>query len=173
MGELKTRPTDASVKKYIDAIADEGRRRDCRALVKIMRKAAGAPPKMWGESIVGFGSYHYVYASGQEGDWPVAAFSPRKQNLTVYCTPGFTRYAGLMKKLGPYKTGVSCLYLRSLDEVHIPSLEKLVTLSVRDIKAIVAERRKAAKKSRRARPARENRPRGAQVSPEIVKFKSR
>jgi len=84
MAEAKTKPTKESVRAFLDRIADEERRRDCRTLLQLMRRAAGAPPKMWGAGIVGFGSYRYVYASGREGDWPVTAFAPRKQDLTLY-----------------------------------------------------------------------------------------
>jgi hypothetical protein len=95
-----------------------------------MKKITKAEPKMWGSSIVGFGSYHYKYASGREGDWPITGFSPRKQNLTLYIMPGFARYGELMKKLGKHKTGKACLYINSLDDIHLPTLKELVKQSV-------------------------------------------
>jgi hypothetical protein len=95
---------------------------------------------MWGSSIVGFGTYHYIYASGQEGDWPVAAFSPRKQNLTLYITPGvFEKYTDLMKKLGKCKTAKSCLYIKRLDDIHMPTLKQLIKASLVELKKYVAE----------------------------------
>jgi len=84
--------------------------------------------------MVGFGSYHYVYASGREGDWPVTAFAPRKQNLTVYIMPGFAEYQELLAKLGPHKTAVSCLYIKRLSDVHLPTLKKIITASVKYMK---------------------------------------
>ena len=88
-------------------------------------------PAMWGSNIVGFGSYHYVYASGREGDWPLTAFSPRKQNITLYIVAGFEQYEGLLAKLGRHSCGKSCLYIKRLSDVHVPTLKKLVTASVR------------------------------------------
>jgi Domain of unknown function (DU1801) len=134
VAELKTRPTNESVEKFLKAIADEGRRKDCFAVAKLMEEITGEKARMWGPSIVGFGSYHYKYASGQEADWPVAAFSPRKQNLTLYLTPGFEQHVELMQKLGKHSTGKSCLYIKRLDHVHMPTLKKLVSESVRIVK---------------------------------------
>ena len=131
MAELKTKPNSASVKTFIDGIADEQRRKDCRAIMKLMKEATGAPPKMWGSNIVGFGAYHYKYASGREGDWFLVGFSPRKQNLTLYIIAGFEQYAGLMKKLGKYKTGKSCLYINKLEDIHLPTLKQLVARSAK------------------------------------------
>ena len=86
---------------------------------------------MWGPSIVGFGTFHYKYASGQQGDWPVAAFSPRKQDLTIYVMPGFAEYSDLMKQLGKYRNAKSCLYIKRLSDVHVPTLKKLIRQSVK------------------------------------------
>jgi hypothetical protein len=134
MAELKTKPTAASVEAFLDAIADEGRRRDCRTILKIMKRATGSPPKMWGKSIVGFGSYHYRYATGREGDWFVVGFSPRKQDLTLYLMgAGFTGYGALLKKLGQHKTGRACLYLKRLADVDLDALRELVEASVAQI----------------------------------------
>ncbi len=131
MSDLKTRPTDASVDAYLEQIADEARREDCRTLVRIMKKVTGAKPRMWGTSIVGFGSYHYKYASGREGDWPLTGFSSRQRDLTLYIMAGFSRYEELMAKLGKHKTGKSCLYVKRLSDIDLEVLERLVTASVK------------------------------------------
>jgi hypothetical protein len=130
MAELKTKKTKASVSAFLDKITDEQRRKDCQTVLNLMKQATGEEPKMWGSSIVGFGTYHYRYASGREGDWPIIAFSPRKTDLTLYIVPGFQKFESLMAKLGKYKTGVSCLYIKKLDDVEIPVLKKLIAKSV-------------------------------------------
>jgi hypothetical protein len=135
MAELKTKPTDQSVEEFLNGIADEQRRRDCQTLVKLMSQATRAEPRMWGDSIVGFGVYHYTYASGREGDWPLVAFSPRKQNLTLYIMSGFEQYDELLKALGKHTTGKACLYVKSLEGIHLPTLKKLITQSVRHMRA--------------------------------------
>ena len=131
MPELKTKPTDNSVKAFLNKIADQQKRKDAFTILGLMQKATQAEPKMWGSSIVGFGSYHYKYASGREGDWFVAGFSPRKQNLTLYIMPGFDRYGELLKKLGKHKIGKSCLYINTLADVHVPTLKELIAQSVK------------------------------------------
>ena len=131
MAELKTKPNKQSVKKFIDGIKDEKTRRDCRVVLKLMKEVTKLPPKMWTDSIVGFGAYHYKYASGREGDWFLTGFSPRKQNLTLYIMSGFDKYGALMKKLGKCKTAQSCLYVKDLDDIHLPTLKTLVRESVR------------------------------------------
>ncbi len=130
MAELKTKKNPASVPEFLARVTDEATRKDCAVLVRLMKRATGSPPSMWGASIVGFGSYHYTYASGRSGDWPLTGFSPRRQNLTLYVMAGFERYPALMKKLGKWKAGKSCLYLRSLADVDLAVLEELVTESV-------------------------------------------
>jgi len=135
MAELKTQRNKASVKAFLDKNTDDATRADCEALIKLMKSVTKAEPEMWGTSIVGFGSYHYKYASGQEGDWPVSAFSPRKQNLTIYIMAGFERYPELMAKLGKYKTGKSCLYVKRLADVDAKVLRELVTDSVKYMKS--------------------------------------
>ena len=142
--QLKTQRTRASVKAFLDGVADEGKRKDARAISALMQAITGEKPALWGTSIVGFGSYHYKYASGQEGDWPLVGFSPRKDNLTLYIMPGFKDYADLLGKLGKHKKGMSCLYIKSLDDVHLPTLKTLVRQSVRQMKKIVKERTKEA-----------------------------
>lgn len=140
MAELKTKPTNASVEKFLNQVADETRREDCFKVAKMMEEITGEKPKMWGSSIVGFGSYHYKYASGQEGDWPIAAFSPRKQDLTLYLMPGFQEHADLMERLGKHRTGKSCLYIKRLSDVHVPTLNKLIRESVKEMKRVTKRR---------------------------------
>jgi hypothetical protein len=131
MAELKTKPTDRSVERFLNSIQDDKKRRDCFTLLELMQRASGAEARMWGSSIVGFGSYHYKYASGREGDWFLAGFSPRKQNLTLYIMAGFEPYDELLKSLGKYTTGKACLYIKRLDDIHLPTLRKLVRQSVK------------------------------------------
>jgi hypothetical protein len=131
MAENKTKATDQSVTAFLDSVADEGRRQDCYAVLELMKAATGEEPKMWGPSMVGLGSYHYKYESGREGDMFLAGFSPRKQNLTLYLVAGFTRYEELMKKLGKYKTGKSCLYINKLAEIDQSVLGELVQEAVK------------------------------------------
>lgn len=128
--EPKTKATEVSVESFLNGVADEKKRKDALEVLKLMTEITGEKPKMWGPSIVGFGSYHYKYASGQEGDWPVTGFSPRKTSLTLYIMPGFDRYDDLMQKLGKYKTGKSCLYINKLADVDMGVLKELVTASV-------------------------------------------
>lgn len=110
MAEAKTKQNEESVADFLGKVADEKRRNDCFAVVDLMREATGVEPKMWGRSIVGFGSYKCRYESGREGEWPITGFSPRKNDLTLYIMPGFESVAALMAKLGKHKTGKSCLY---------------------------------------------------------------
>ena len=126
----KTRLTHSSVDAFLDTVEHERRRQDARAVNAMMRRITGWEPRMWGASIVGFGEYHYQYASGREGDFLIAGFSPRKAALTVYIMPGFKRYDALMAKLGKFKTGKSCLYINKLDDVDLSVLEELIRLSV-------------------------------------------
>ena len=136
MTQLKTVVNDASVKSFLDSVADTDRKADCEEVLGMMQKATGEPPRMWGKSIVGFGSYHYKYASGREGDWMLCGFSPRKRNLTIYIMPGFSNYARLMKKLGKHTTGKSCLYVTRLDEIDRDVLRELINKSVADMKSM-------------------------------------
>ena len=135
MAKLKTQKTNASVSAFLKSIADDDRRKDCQTLVRVMKRAVGAEPKMWGSSIVGFGHYHYRYASGRENDWFLAGFSPRKQDLTLYIMAGFDRYDALMAKLGKHKTGKSCLYIKRLADVDVAVLEELISASVKHMTA--------------------------------------
>ena len=134
MAELKTKPTQASVKDFLNQIPDEERRKDCFAVAKIMEEITGSKPKMWGPSIVGFGTYHYKYASGREGDWMITGFSPRKKDLTLYIMMGFEKYPELMKQLGKHSRSKSCLYIKRLSDIHVPTLKKLIKQSVKQLR---------------------------------------
>ncbi len=135
MAELKTQLNDASVEEFLNTVEDEQKRADCLAVLKLMKQVTKAQPKMWGTSIVGFGSYHYKGASGREGDWMLTGFSPRKQNLTLYIMAGFDNYDALMKKVGKHSTGKSCLYIKRLADVDTGVLKELVAQSVVHMKA--------------------------------------
>jgi len=130
MAENKTKATDASVESYLSAIEDDGRRKDCEALAKLMTRATKEKPKMWGTSIVGFGSYHYKYESGREGDACMTGFSSRKGDISVYLVAGFPGQEALLAKLGKHKMGKACLYVRKLGDVDLKVLEQLVVGSV-------------------------------------------
>ncbi len=134
MAELKTKETKASVEKFLNGISDLKTREDCFKILEMMKQVTKEKPKMWGPSIVGFGNYHYKYESGHEGDACITGFSPRKQNLTLYIMPGFERYDDLMKKLGKYKTGGSCLYFKKLEDVDLKVLKELVASSFKYMK---------------------------------------
>jgi len=127
MAELKTKVNNASVEKFLKTVKDEQKRLDSFKILEIMKKITKEEPKMWGPSIIGFGKYHYKYESGHEGDMCIAGFSPRKKTLTIYILPGFEKNKSLMKKLGKYKTGKSCLYIKRLDDVDTKVLEKLIS----------------------------------------------
>jgi hypothetical protein len=131
MAGNKTKPTRKSVTAFIKGIQDEQMRRDARKVAAVMREATGSRAKMWGANIVGFGEYHYRYASGREGDFMITGFSPRKQALTLYVIPGFRHFEALMSKLGKYKTGKSCLYIRHLSDVDEQVLKRLIAASVK------------------------------------------
>ncbi|MFH1699732.1 MAG: DUF1801 domain-containing protein [Candidatus Zixiibacteriota bacterium] len=130
MAENKTQPTKRSVEKFLSGITPDKKREDSLVLLELMKKATGEKPQMWGDSIIGFGTYHYKYASGREGDFLMTGFSPRKQNLTVYIMPGFDRFADLMGKLGKFKISKSCLYIKNLEDVDISVLKKLIKQSM-------------------------------------------
>lgn len=134
MAENKTKPTKASVTEFMNAIDNKEMRADARKVAAMMRKATGKRAKMWGPSIVGFGTYHYKYASGREGDFMITGFSPRKQSLTVYIMPGFSKFQALMKKLGKHTTGKSCLYIKRLSDVDESVLEQLIGESVKHMR---------------------------------------
>jgi hypothetical protein len=130
MAELKTKLTNASVDDFLDSIEDEQKRDDCRVIASIMEKATRSKPKMWGASIVGFGTTQYKYASGREATWMLTAFSPRKNNITLYVYPGFDGRQELFDRLGTHTCGKGCVYIKRLSDIHMPTLKKLVTASV-------------------------------------------
>jgi hypothetical protein len=130
MAELKTQPTDRDVIAFLNGIPDEKKRRDSFTIMDLMQQVTQSKPVMWGDAIIGFGSYHYCYESGREGDWFLTGFSPRKQNLTLYIMSGFDQYDALLAKLGKHTTGKSCLYIKRLEDINLPALEELVRLSV-------------------------------------------
>ena len=130
MSDLKTKPNAGDVNYFLDAVEDEKKRSDSFTITALMQRVSGYEPCMWGDSIIGFGSYHYKYASGREGDWFLCGFSPRKQALTLYIMAGFEQYEDLLQKLGKYKTGKSCLYVKRLEDINLEVLSELVQLSV-------------------------------------------
>ena len=132
MAELKTQPNKASVEDFINKVADEQKRKDSFAVLEMMKRITKEKPVMWGSSIIGFGTYRYKYASGQEGEWPVTGFSPRKQALTLYFAAGAEQTPALLKKLGKYKTGRACLYIKKLEDVDTKVLEKLIAVSAKN-----------------------------------------
>lgn len=135
MGENKTKPTAASVDDYLGAIASEEQRKDCIALVKLLRRVTGQKPRMWGPSIVGFGSYHYRYASGREGDACLTGLSARGKEVVVYVMPGAKGEDALLAALGKHRRGKACLYLKRLSDVDADVLERVVANSVAHLRA--------------------------------------
>jgi Domain of unknown function (DU1801) len=131
MAEPKTKPTKTSVAAFIQRQPDEQTRADCLALVSLMEQVTGENAVMWGPSIIGFGTYRLVYANGSEADWPIAGFSPRKKDLTIYLMGVFDRHPELMKKLGRYRTGKVCLYIKRLADVDRKVLKEMVVASMR------------------------------------------
>jgi hypothetical protein len=131
MTEPKTRATQASVTKFLDKVSDDGRRQDCLALVKMMTRATGAEPKMWGTSIVGFGSHKIRYASGRELDWPPLAFAPRRQDLTLYGLLSGDEADELLSRLGKHARGQGCLYIKRLADVDASVLKRLIDRAAR------------------------------------------
>lgn len=136
MAEIKTLKNKASVLEFIGAVPDPVQKQDALTLLKVMKEATGEKPVMWGTAIVGFGEYHYKSErSTQEGDWPLTAFSPRKQNITVYIMPGFKGHEALLKKLGKHKiSGGSCLYIKRLSDIHLPTLKKIIERGYKTMK---------------------------------------
>ncbi len=133
MAENKTKQTTASVAKFLGSVKDEKRRADCQVLVEIMSAITGEVPRMWGPSIIGFGSVHYIYESGREGDMPKVGFSPRKEALTLYILDGFKGEAELLKSLGKCKTGKCCVYIKTLDDINMPTLKKMIRECVKHV----------------------------------------
>ncbi len=140
MAELKTKKTNASVEGFLNRVPDAQQRADAFVVLKLMKSVTKMKPKMWGPSIVGFGEYHYKYASGHEGDCCLTGFSPRKGNLTLYIMCGFEKHKDLMKKLGKYKTGKSCLYIKRLADIDLPTLRELIRLGLSNFRELVKRR---------------------------------
>jgi hypothetical protein len=136
MAELKTKVNDASVTTFLDSITDEAKRKDSYLLLEMMQKATQDEAKMWGDSIVGFGDYHYVGKSGREGDWFLAGLSPRKQNLTLYVLGGWERHDALRAKLGKHSLGKGCLYIKRLNDVDMSILNELIVEAVKQAKEL-------------------------------------
>lgn len=133
MSTIKTHVNDGRVEDFINSVDGNVKKADAFKLLEIYKEATGEQPKMWGASMIGFGQYHYKSErSTQEGDWPLAAFSPRKQNLTLYIMPGFNDYTELLGKLGKHKTSVGCLYINKLSDVDKVVLQQLITRSYDD-----------------------------------------
>ncbi len=135
MAENKTKPTAKSVPEFLNQIADPKRREDCLAIAEIMERLSGSQPKMWGDSIVGFGDYRYKYASGREGDWFLVGFAPRKQNLSIYIMGYLEFYSDILEGLGKFKHGKGCLYIKKLEDIDLEVLETLITTSITRLQA--------------------------------------
>ncbi len=131
---VKTKLNESSVETFLDSVPDEKKRADSYQILELMREVTGEEPKMWGSSIIGFGSYHYKSKSGQEGDWMLIGFSPRKQSLTLYIISGFDEYEDLLKKLGKFSTAKACLYIKKVEDIDLEVLKELVELSVEKMK---------------------------------------
>jgi hypothetical protein len=136
MAKTKTTQTDRSVKDFISEVDNETKRDDSYQLIELFKELTGFEPKMWGPSIVGFGSYHYKYASGHEGDAPLAGFSPRKDALVIYLATDFNKKKELLQELGKHKASVACLYVKKLEDIKLPVLKKLITNSMAHIKKL-------------------------------------
>ena len=134
MADQKTIPNDLSVNDFVNSIAEQTKQDDCKLLLRMLGEISGEPAVMWGDSIVGFGKYHYVYASGREGDMFLTGFSPRKRQLTVYVMNGFSGYGEQLAKLGKHKHSVSCLYINRLDDIDLDVLRKMLEDSVRQMR---------------------------------------
>ncbi len=130
MAENKTKPHNASVPAFLKAVENETRRRDALTINEMMKRITGEKPTMWGPTMVGFGNYHYTYASGREGDYFLTGFSPRKASLVLYIMPGYGQFDDIMVRLGKYKTGRACLYINKLADIDLAVLEELITASV-------------------------------------------
>lgn len=135
MADNKTQETDHDVQAFLESVEGDQKRADCYALRDLMQEVTGEEPRMWGSTIVGFGKYHYKYASGREGDTMLVGFSPRKQNLTLYIMTGFDRYESLLNDLGNYTTGKACLYIKTLKDVDMTTLREIVHRSVEHMRS--------------------------------------
>jgi hypothetical protein len=134
MSDLKTKANQQSINAYLNTIEPQKKREDSFAILALMQEVSGEEPQMWGDKIVGFGHYQYKYASGREGEWFLAGFAPRKQNLTLYIMSGFDGYDELLSKLGKHSTGKSCLYIKKLDDIDQSILRQLIAQSIAHMK---------------------------------------
>ncbi|MCY4657334.1 MAG: DUF1801 domain-containing protein [Gammaproteobacteria bacterium] len=137
--ENKTQPTDVTAEEFLDSIEDEKKRADSYVLLDLFKEVTGDPPVMWGDSIIGFGKYHYKYKSGQQGEFMRTGFSPRKRNLTIYVMPGFDVFEKLLTKLGKHKTSRSCLYVNKLADVDLDVLKQLIEADVAHMRELYPE----------------------------------
>ncbi len=134
MAELKTKETNADVVDFLNEIDNEQKREDCFVLLDLFSEITNEKPVMWGDSMIGFGKYHYKYASGREGNWFLTGFSPRKQNITIYIMSGFKPHDDILQDFGKYKTSSSCLYIKKLEDIDLEKLRILITASVNNMK---------------------------------------
>ncbi len=134
MSENKTKPTDVNVDDFLNQIGNPVHKEDILKIINMMKEITGEEPKLWGDSIIGFGEYRYKYASGREGDWFLTGVSPRKNNITLYLSYGFENHADIMKQLGKYKTGKACLYIKKLEDINEAALEELISRSAEEVK---------------------------------------
>lgn len=139
MAEIKTRKNDASVDRFLEALDDEEQRADCGAIAALMQKIAQAPPRMWGANIVGFGDHHYTYANGKAAHWPQLAFAPRRKHITLYILMGSEGEDALLAKLGKHSHGKCCLHIRRLADLHLPTLRKLMTGTVKSLRSTAGQ----------------------------------
>lgn len=133
MSELKTKQNDGNIDAFLNGIIDISKKEDCIKILELMKKITNAEPKMWGDSIIGFGVYHYKYESGREGKWFLTGLSPRKQNITIYIMSGFNKLQDQLSNLGKHKTSKACLYIKTLSDVDIKILKQIITFSVKTI----------------------------------------
>jgi len=133
---VKTVETNNSVVDFIHQIADEKKKTDCFALVEIMKEQSGFEPKLWGPSIIGFGAYHYKYESGREGEAPLVAFSPRKNEISLYLSSSFENREGLLQKFGKHKSAKACIYIKRLEDVDLAVLKKMISLSIKQVQRL-------------------------------------
>ncbi|MHA2008249.1 MAG: DUF1801 domain-containing protein [Promethearchaeota archaeon] len=136
MTDVKTKPTDIDVEEFLKKVENPNKREDSFEILKLMKEVTQEDPIMWGDSIVGFGSYHYKYASGREGDFLITGFSPRKQRFSIYIMSGFDKYEELLSKLGKFKTGKACLYINKLKDVDTEVLKELIKENVKHMKKL-------------------------------------
>lgn len=134
--KVKTVETNNSVTDFINSIPDETKKTDCFALIEIMKEQSGFEPKLWGPGIVGFGSYHYKYESGREGEAPLVAFSPRKSEISLYLSSSFENREELLLQFGKHKSAKACIYVKKLNDINLDILKKMISLSIKQVKRL-------------------------------------